>query len=83
MSRLKAANSELERHTLSRFNESAPHFSNSTGLVVATSCPTSRLRFGTIDQFVRHLTDDVLPGIVDMTLRWRREPRLDEDELPI
>ena len=47
---LKAAQRELERHTLSTFNESAP--TSSTGFVVATSSPACRVRFGTIDQLV-------------------------------
>ena len=79
---LKAAQHELERHTLSTFNESAP--ASSTGFVVATGCPTCRIRFGTIDQLVRHLSDDVLPGIIGLAIGGGREPGMDDEaDLPI
>lgn len=78
---LKAAQRELERHTLSTFNESAP--TSSMGFVVATGCPACRIRFGTIDQLVRHLSVDVLPGIVDLAIGGGREPGMDDEELPI
>jgi hypothetical protein len=33
--------------------------------VVVPGCPTCRKRFGTMPQFLDHLTDDVLPALLD------------------
>jgi hypothetical protein len=33
--------------------------------VVQTGCPACRKYFGTVQQLIRHITDDVLPPLVD------------------
>src|ERR1700691_3602694 len=33
--------------------------------VFVTGCPTCRKKFGTMPQFLDHLTDDVLPAVLD------------------
>jgi hypothetical protein len=33
--------------------------------IVVTGCPLCRKQFGTIAQFVNHLTNDVLPALLD------------------
>jgi hypothetical protein len=38
--------------------------SNGQGVVVP-GCPTCRKKFGTMPQFLDHLTDDVLPAALD------------------
>jgi hypothetical protein len=49
---------EIQRHNLDTFM-SAEH------KIVETGCPTCQKHFGTIEQFKRHLTDDVLPPLLD------------------
>jgi hypothetical protein len=50
---------EIQQHTLGTFQDG-------TGptAVVVTGCPTCRKKLQTINQFVRHLTDDVLPRAI-------------------
>jgi Zinc-finger double-stranded RNA-binding len=33
--------------------------------IVQTECSTCQKHFGTVEQFQRHLTDDVLPPLLD------------------
>jgi hypothetical protein len=33
--------------------------------VVMTGCSFCRKHFGTVEQFKRHITEDVLPGLLD------------------
>ncbi len=53
---LKALQTEIERHSLSTFMKDG---------VVQTGCPACMKHFGTVQQFTRHLTDDVLPSLID------------------
>jgi hypothetical protein len=55
---LRALQTEIRRHTLSTFMVSKDR-------VVVPGCPTCQKAFGTVEQFVRHLTDDVLPLLID------------------
>ena len=55
---LKALRDEISRHGLSTFM-------NDEVRVVQTGCPACKKHFGTIDQLIRHLTDDVLPVLID------------------
>jgi hypothetical protein len=38
--------------------------------IVETGCSTCKKHFGTIEQFKRHLTDDVLPTLLDRLSTW-------------
>jgi hypothetical protein len=55
---LRALQTEIQRHNLSTFM-SAEH------KIVQTGGSTCQKHFGTIEQFKRHLTDDVLPPLLD------------------
>jgi hypothetical protein len=55
---LKALRQEILRHDLDTFM-SAQH------KIVETGCPACQKHFGTVEQFKRHLTDDVLPALLD------------------
>ena len=50
---------EIQQHTLGTFPDGI-----GPNAVVVTGCPTCRKKLQTINQFVRHLTDDVLPGVI-------------------
>jgi hypothetical protein len=41
--------------------------------IVQTGCSTCQKHFGTIEQFKRHLTDDVLPPLLDKLSKTVRE----------
>jgi hypothetical protein len=55
---LRELQTEIQRHNLSTFM-SREH------KIVQTGCSTCPKHFGTVEQFKRHLTDDVLPPLLD------------------
>jgi hypothetical protein len=71
---LKSAQRELELHTFATFEEKV--LGAPTGVVVVPGCPNCRKRLHTISQFMRHLSEDILPGIVDEAIGLR-EPGLE------
>jgi hypothetical protein len=54
---LRALQTEIQRHRLSTFM-SAQH------KIVKTGCPACEKHFGTVEQFTRHITEDVLPPLL-------------------
>ncbi|MDQ1407879.1 MAG: hypothetical protein QOG55_3508 [Acidobacteriaceae bacterium] len=55
---LSAIQHEIQRHNLSTFMSHERK-------IVQTGCSICQKHFGTIEQFKRHLTDDVLPPLLD------------------
>jgi hypothetical protein len=55
---LAAISSEIRRHDLS-------HFQDAKDKMVHPGCPTCRKVFYTTSQFIDHLTNDVLPPLLD------------------
>jgi hypothetical protein len=55
---LRALQTEIQRHSLSTFM-------NPEHKIVETGCPTCQKHFGTVEQFTRHITEDVLPPLLD------------------
>jgi hypothetical protein len=53
---LAALKSEIQRHNLSTFIDSPPSVAQGGRGVVVTGCAMCRKQFGTIAQFVDHLT---------------------------
>lgn len=51
---------EIQKHTLSTFVEAPPAIGQDGKGVVVTGCPHCRKQFGTVNQLVSHITDDVL-----------------------
>jgi hypothetical protein len=60
-----ALRTELQRHDLSHFVDESPSIAQGGRGVVVSGCPTCRKKFGTMPQFLDHLTDDVLPAVLD------------------
>jgi hypothetical protein len=58
---LRAIQNEIQRHNLDTFM--------SADKIVQTGCSTCQKHFGTVEQFKRHLTDDVLPPLLDRLSR--------------
>jgi len=59
------ARKEITKHTLDTFVDDPPSIAKGGRGVVVTGCPGCRKQFQSIDQFVNHLVDDVLPVIAD------------------
>ena len=55
---LRALQTEIQKHDLSTFM-------NKEHKIVETGCTFCRKHFGTVEQFKRHITDDVLPPLLD------------------
>jgi hypothetical protein len=62
---LRALQNEIQRHDLSTFVGEPPSVAQGGQGIVVPGCPCCRARFGTIGQFIDHLTKDVLPAIVN------------------
>jgi hypothetical protein len=54
---LRSLQNEIQRHNLSTFM--------SEHKIVQTSCSACQKHFGTVEQFKRHITEDVLPRLLD------------------
>jgi hypothetical protein len=59
---LRARQTEIQKHHLSTFM-STKH------KIVQTGCSTCQKHFGTVEQFKRHITEDVLPPLLDKLSR--------------
>jgi hypothetical protein len=55
---LRALQTEIQKHNLSTFMHGEHK-------VVMTGCSFCRKHFGTVEQFKRHITEDVLPPLLD------------------
>lgn len=63
---LAAITQEMRRHDVS-------HFMDGKNRVAQPGCPTCRKAFYTVSQFIDHLSDDVLPPLLDR-LSEERQP---------
>ena len=61
---LAEAKAELERHVWGTFVEGEASVALGGTGVIVSGCEACRKRFGTNSQYLRHLTDDVLPIIL-------------------
>ena len=60
----QSAKTELMRHTWDTFIDDPPSVAAGGLGVVIPGCPACRKRINTNDQYLRHLSDDVLPIIL-------------------
>jgi hypothetical protein len=62
---LAAIQREIQNHDLTHFVDEPPSIAQGGRGVVITGCSRCRKRFGTVSQFLDHLTHDVLPPLID------------------
>ena len=62
---LRALQTEIRRHDFSTFVDQQPSIAQGGSGVVTPGCPACRKRLFTMQNFMDHLADDVLPGLVD------------------
>ena len=55
---LRALQTEIQRHNLSTFTDEHDK-------IVITGCTLCRKHFGIVEQFKRHITEDVIPPLLD------------------
>jgi hypothetical protein len=61
---LQAAKAELMRHSWDTFVNDPPSVAEGGSGVVIPGCPACHERINSNDQYLRHLSDDVLPIIL-------------------
>ena len=61
---LAAAKAELMKHSLGTFVDDPPSIAEGGRGVVVSGCPACRKPFGTVNQLMHHLADDVLPVVL-------------------
>ena len=72
---LAALKAKIQRHDFSHFVENPPSVVQGGKGVVVPGCPACRKRLNTMPQFLDHLCDDVLPGLLNRLSAARNDPR--------
>ena len=62
---LHALQAEIRRHTFDTFVDQPPSIAQGGNGVVTPGCPACRKRLFTMQNFMDHLADDVLPAALD------------------
>jgi hypothetical protein len=61
----KALQTEIRRHTFDTFVDEPPSIAQGGNGVVTPGCPACRKRLFTMANFLDHLADEVLPGLIE------------------
>jgi hypothetical protein len=65
----KDAQRELESHSWGNFTEGDERTIAQGGRgVIVVGCVKCKLRLNTIPQFMKHLSEDVLPGLIELVI---------------
>jgi len=62
---LRAAQRELNRHSMGHFVDKPPSIAQGGRGVVVPGCPACEKRINTMSQFLDHLADDVMPALIE------------------
>ncbi len=62
---LAAIQKEIQRHDLSYFVDELPSVAQGGHGVVVADCPACKKRISTMTQFLDHLTNEAMPGVID------------------
>ena len=69
---LRALQQEIQRHDLGTFCMEEKSIAQGGSGVIVTGCPACKKRFQMTNQFIYHLTQDVLPALVDRLSKSER-----------
>jgi hypothetical protein len=61
---IRAVQTELQKHSFDTFPDELPLMSRGGRGVVVSGCPACKKRFQSLNQFVTHLSEDVLPTAI-------------------
>jgi hypothetical protein len=78
---LAAIQKEIHRHDFSYFVDEPPSVAQGGKGVVVAGCPTCKKRINTMQQFLDHLTKDVMPALLDR-LSAKKEHENPSPKLP-
>ncbi len=62
---LRALQQEIRRHDFSCFVDQPPSVAQGGKGVVVPGCPACMKRINTMSQFLDHLADDAIPGLIE------------------
>jgi hypothetical protein len=62
---LTVARQEMQKHSFDTFVDEPPSIAQGGRGVVVSGCPHCKIKFQSLNQFMSHLMDDVLPVIAD------------------
>ncbi len=62
---LRALQQEIRRHDFSCFVDQPPSIAQGGKGVVVPGCPACQKRINTMNQFLRHLTEDAMPTLIE------------------
>jgi hypothetical protein len=62
---LRIAREEMQKHSFDSFVDNPPSIAQGGEGVVVSGCPTCRIKFQSLNQFMHHLVSDVLPIIAE------------------
>jgi hypothetical protein len=72
---IAAVQAELQNHTWDTFVENPPAIGQGGKGVVVPGCPACRKRINTMGQFLDHISNDVLPAVLEGAVSTsKREP---------
>jgi hypothetical protein len=72
---ISAVQQEIRKHIWDTFVEDPPLVRQGGHGVVVPGCPSCRKRLNTIGQFLDHISNDVLPGVIESAVSpSKREP---------
>ena len=61
---IRAVQTELQKHSFDTFADELPLMSRGGRGVVVSGCPACKKRFQSLNQFVAHLNEDVIPATI-------------------
>src|SRR5258708_7966312 len=62
---LRALQQEIRRHDFNYFIDEPPSIAQGGRGVVVPGCPACKKRINTMNQFLHHLADDVMPALIE------------------
>jgi hypothetical protein len=61
---IRALQTEIQRHTFDTFVDKPPAIAQGSKGVVISGCPACKKQFQSMNQFTRHLSEDVIPPLI-------------------
>jgi hypothetical protein len=61
---ISAVQAELQRHTFDTFMDEPPSIVQGGKSVVVSGCPACKKQMQSVNQFMRHLLEDVVPATI-------------------
>ena len=67
---IKAVQTELQRHSFDTFLTERPSVAQGGKGVIVSGCPACKKQFQSLNQFVTHLSEDVIPETIRKSAKF-------------